>query len=304
MPKLDISKLTARNEGAFRPQNLPYSLHFMEHSCWVYSWRNLHYHNEYIEILLAYKGDFEVCLNGEITRLYEGSLFVVNAGELHATLNLQNDNENNDARLMCIKFMPELIYSSTQVVTDFKIPISYMFDSFKGERYFSPEEVKKLGIIKDFEHLAEEQNADQFAHQIIMRSVTIKIFTLILRNWFDRAVKRDPDILNSTTLKTIEKIKNYISQNYETATLQDAADACDLSYSYFSRVFNQYMDMSFSDYVNLTRINHSMEMLTSTDKNITDIALSVGFSSTSHYIQTFKKHKSISPNKFRKMFKS
>ena len=304
MPKLDISKLTAKNEGAFRLEDLPYSLHFMEHSCWEYYWRNLHYHNEYIEILLAYKGDFDIYLNGEITRLYEGSLFVVNTGELHATLNLQNEKENNNSQLMCIKFMPELLYPSTRTATDFRIPTTYMFDSFKGKRYFSPEEVKKLGVVKDFEYIAKEQSNGKFGHQITMRSATVKIFTLILREWFDRAVEREPNILNSATFRTIEKIKNYVNENYETATLQSAADACELSYSYLSRVFNQYMDMSFSDYVNLTRINRSMEMLTTSNSSITDIALAVGFSSTSHYIQTFKKHKSISPNKFRKMFKS
>ena len=60
------------------------------------------------------------------------------------------------------------------------------------------------------------------------------------------------------------------------------------------------MKMSFSDYVNRERIRHSSRLLASTDLSVTEIALAVGFSTTSYYIQVFKKLQGISPLQFRK----
>ena len=60
--------------------------------------------------------------------------------------------------------------------------------------------------------------------------------------------------------------------------------------------------MSFSHYVTLKRINHTMKELVLTEKSITEIALAAGFSSPSYYIHTFRRMKNLSPRQFRKSF--
>lgn len=75
-----------------------------------------------------------------------------------------------------------------------------------------------------------------------------------------------------------------------------------MSYSYFSRTLKKTMGKSFTDYVNLIRISKSEFLLTTTDKPITDIALEVGFSTSSYYIEQFKKFKTLTPKKFRMKF--
>ncbi|WP_427112055.1 helix-turn-helix domain-containing protein [Megasphaera sueciensis] len=49
------------------------------------------------------------------------------------------------------------------------------------------------------------------------------------------------------------------------------------------------------------RIDKSIELLLSTNRNISDIAVAVGFSSQSYYTACFKKQKSVTPGQFRKI---
>jgi two-component system response regulator YesN len=49
------------------------------------------------------------------------------------------------------------------------------------------------------------------------------------------------------------------------------------------------------------RIDKNIELLLSTNRNISDIAAAVGFSGQSYYTACFKKQKSITPGQFRKI---
>ena len=263
------------------------------------SWdnRRMHYH-EYIEILYPLKGDFDVMLNGEIYSLQEHSMFVINAMEPHCTRPAREEERS----LLCIKFMPQVLYSSKQSVTEMEYSIPYVFKHFGSKRLFEQELLTGTIVPGEFEYVRGEKEQLDFGHELAIRSSVLRIFAWIIRYWHNHATNPDIPPLDNHIAQTIRTIRDYVEQNYAEATLSAAADACGLSYSYFSRVFNNYMKTSFSDYVNLTRVNQALRLLASTDMSITEIALSVGFSSTSYFIQTFRKHKNISPNKFRKMF--
>ena len=62
------------------------------------------------------------------------------------------------------------------------------------------------------------------------------------------------------------------------------------------------MQRNFSDYVNLIRITKSEYLLSTTDESITDIALSVGFTTASYFIEQFKHFKNMTPKKYRTQF--
>jgi AraC-like DNA-binding protein len=63
------------------------------------------------------------------------------------------------------------------------------------------------------------------------------------------------------------------------------------------------MHQNFSDYVNFMRVTKAANMLTTTDESVTDIGLTVGFSTTSYFIEQFKSFKELTPLQYRKNFK-
>ena len=151
-----------------------------------------------------------------------------------------------------------------------------------------------------------EWNSQKPAFELMIRSNILRIFTEIFRYWDKNKALRLENILT----EPIKKALLHISENYESVTERSAADSCGLSYNHFSTCFkksvglsfNDYVTifrLSFNDYVTIFRLNEAEKMLLSSDKSITEIAMSCGFSSSSHFISRFKQHKQITPAKFR-----
>ena len=73
-----------------------------------------------------------------------------------------------------------------------------------------------------------------------------------------------------------------------------------LSKYHFSRIFKKETGFSPLEYVFNTKINLAKTILITTNRKIADIALDLGFSSESSFINAFKSRTGFSPNGFRK----
>lgn len=260
-------------------------------------WSEQHYH-DYIELLYPIKGDYRVASGGRITDLPEGAMLIINSCEPHTTVGYSD----GERLLFCIKFMPQVLYSSEQSVTEIEYIMPYILENAKCQRLFLKEQLENTFLPDTIDEIISEQNSKKFGYELMTRSLVLRIFAWLIRFWQSRGGVQLPES-DSSSVKLIARAREYVEENYAVATLSSAANECGLSYSYFSRIFNRVMRMSFSDYVNLVRVNNSMKLLMTTDNSITEIAMICGFSSTSYYIQTFRKLKYISPSKFRKMLK-
>ena len=69
---------------------------------------------------------------------------------------------------------------------------------------------------------------------------------------------------------------------------------------YLCRVFKKYMGMTMTDYLNQTRLDYALSMIQGSNKNILEIAQSLGFSSVSYFNVIFKKRYGITPLEARK----
>lgn len=93
---------------------------------------------------------------------------------------------------------------------------------------------------------------------------------------------------------------SFIHENYRRhVSLEEAADTLGFSPSYFSRTFKEHMGCTFVTYVNEVRIQAAKSELISTDKDIAEIADSVGFDSVSYFIRVFKRETSMTPGNYR-----
>jgi YesN/AraC family two-component response regulator len=102
----------------------------------------------------------------------------------------------------------------------------------------------------------------------------------------------------------IARALRYINQNYHrNISLEDVANIAQLSPSYFSRVFKQEMNLSFTEYLNTIRIEESKKLLKEAKKNLSDIALAVGFADQSYYTKIFKRIVGVGPGKYRHYLK-
>lgn len=83
-------------------------------------------------------------------------------------------------------------------------------------------------------------------------------------------------------------------------TLEQIAEEIPASPVYLSRMIKQELNTTFSSLVTQMRIQKALQLLTSTDKSILEIAEQCGYD-TQHYFSTaFKKVMGVSPNQYRK----
>ena len=76
---------------------------------------------------------------------------------------------------------------------------------------------------------------------------------------------------------------------------KEIAEVCGMSETHFRRVFEEYINMSPMEYVNLIRIQRACEMMKKTNDSMDEVANKCGFTTTSTFNRNFKKFLNTSP---------
>ncbi len=99
-------------------------------------------------------------------------------------------------------------------------------------------------------------------------------------------------------------VKRYIDQHFkESLTLDQLSEAAHMNKYYLSHAFKREYGISPINYLISCRIEESKNLLTETDISISQIALILGFSSSSYFSQVFHKAQGISPMDYRQKSK-
>lgn len=114
-------------------------------------------------------------------------------------------------------------------------------------------------------------------------------------------VHYDTGILNNDSRKILQPALSYIERNpKEKITLEKMAKLCNISASYFSKLFAKENLGNLSDYVNRIKVEHGKKLLQSADLNIRSVANNLGFDDTGYFIKVFKKYTGKTPLEFQK----
>lgn len=96
----------------------------------------------------------------------------------------------------------------------------------------------------------------------------------------------------------------YINNNYnEKLYLDKMASKCNISSSYFSKLFKRETGENFSNYVNKVKVIRAKELLETTDTPIINISLNLGFEDCGYFIKVFKQIEEVTPAVYRKQCK-
>lgn len=102
----------------------------------------------------------------------------------------------------------------------------------------------------------------------------------------------------------IAQIKNaldYISKEYrESIRIECLAEKCNMSETHFRRLFVEYMNMTPVDYINMVRVQRACELMKKTNDSMNEIAVKVGFATTSTFNRNFKRIVGTTPYQWKK----
>lgn len=258
----------------------------------------VHYH-DYVELLYGIDCSADIWCNGKTYRMESGDLIVINSKKPHTV-----SSAGDVSKYIVIKFMPQILYAAEQSVLEFKYIVPFIADNDKYKNKFTAAELEKTLVPDTVTSIAEEWEKRDFGFEIALRANTLKLVLWLIRYWHCEVSDNRIKVFEETTdaIHSIQKSIEYAQKSFSTATSHEAAEKCNLSYSYFSRLFKRVMKKSFTEYVNSIRITEAERLLATTNAPVTEIALDVGFSTTSYFIEAFKKQVHQTPKKFRQSF--
>lgn len=247
----------------------------------------LYHWHEYIELLYALDTDAFVWINDKCQKFTAGDLVIVNTPQIHDV------TFASKSTFICIKFSPGILYSDEQTFFELKYVVPFLTKNSYQNLFHKgdiPMDIESLML-----EMINEFESQDVGFELIIRSNILKIISGILRFWQKQNIIT-PDISLNNSIK---KALIYIDENYMDLCAKDVAQHCGLSYNHFSTVFKNTIGKSFGEYITFKKLKEAEKLLISTDLSITDIAMSAGFSSASHFISRFKENKGITPKNFR-----
>lgn len=102
------------------------------------------------------------------------------------------------------------------------------------------------------------------------------------------------------TASLIQPAINYINDNINTEIkLNTVAALCDVSPSYFSKLFKKVTGENLVVYVNRAKVEQGRRELLTTNKSVQNIAKDLGYEDSGYFIKVFKSVTGETPNAFR-----
>ena len=139
-------------------------------------------------------------------------------------------------------------------------------------------------------------------YEIYLRGQILQLFCHIVRVWAKQNKEIFKPLADGETVKIIKEAAEYAASNLDTVTEIEVSKHFNVSYSNLSRTFKKIMGRSFTKYLNELRLDAAKRRLLTSDMNITEIAADVGFSSSSHFIASFKSYTGITPLQYKKKY--
>lgn len=251
-----------------------------------------HWHTA-VEIIMPINNFYTVVIGRTTYLLQEGDILVIPPGELHELL------APKEGLRRVLLFDYSLISSLKGITNIFTV----LNQPRLITRRNAPETLEEL--TKLYDEITLEYTSNYTLKEAAIYSLIIKMFVIMGRKYMNTE-HIFPDVKLNKQKEYIEKfnlIFDYINDNYmEEISLDTIADVAGFSKFHFSRLFKQFTDMSFYDYLNQRRVKEAEKLLLNLNLSITEVAMRSGFSSISTFNRVFKNFKECTPTEFKNLY--
>lgn len=283
-----------KRESGFSEKPFPFEVvHVGEHAT---NMGTFHWH-EFMELSYIRNGAGKYEIEDKVFHVGKGDIVIINNIERHR-VTYTSDNPLYET---VIHFDSSLIRSRE----DDAMGNSYIklfkyektgFNNIPELNEEAKEEVRLL--ISEIEK--EDINKHSY-FELMIKAKLLSLITILLRNCSFQMIDDFEVIAKRNQIERLEKILNYISDNYDKEiNLELAAQKFYMNSSYFSDYFKKNIGINFTDYLAKIRINKAVRLLNEGGLNSTEIVFSCGFNNVTSFYNTFKKIKGMSPGDYRK----
>ena len=245
-----------------------------------------HWHEE-TEILHVLRGTFTLAIGGETHALGAGDVAYIASGKLHGGV-------PKDCVYECVVFDMRLLLKSNDHCK------LYINEVLEGRIEITPH---LMAGSKPMQHTmipmfdALRNHCDGYA--LITLGCLFQFVGEVYKfATYERQAKpQDTENRNVLRLKRVfELIENRYS---ESLTLRQLSAAVNMTPKYFCRFFKDATHRTPMDYIAYYRIEMACYAFSTTDKNVTEVALDMGYTDPNYFIRCFRKCKGVTPGQYR-----
>lgn len=246
------------------------------------------------ELVIILKGAANHVIDGQNFPVKSGDVFVISQNHEHqyqdmhglALANLLFDAEALKMDEWDIRALPgfHALFSLE--------PAFRSQHNFQSRLQLSERQLNRVTeIIHDLTHETEMRNP---GYRVIAKGLFMQLAVHLSRCYSDEPSEESLDLLR------IADAIAYIETHYvKNITLDELAVKSHLSKRHFLRIFKECIGRSPIDHLMHIRIQKAAELLTHTERTITDIAFACGFADSNYFTRCFRKVKGRPPKQFR-----
>lgn len=257
---------------------------------------SLFHNHDFFEIIYVYKGVCETIIDKDSISLSEGQICLFNLQAVHKLI-----IPNEEAVVFNILIGKELLNDT----------FLYLFKNTSFVTSFFLHSIYSIPSIKPYSIVPLNDSCSFYLQKLILEFVDKKsLYTQLMQSNFTSLLLEITRIIeeesNNETQSNneieIDKILNYINENYQTVTLNDLADHFGYSNRTMIRYLKKYTQSTFSTILRECKLTNALNLLLHTEYSIDQIAEMTGFSDRSYFDKVFKENYKISANLYRKKY--
>jgi len=251
-----------------------------------------HWHNAAEFTLIMHNG-CKYRINDILYEPNAGDILLAWPGQIHETVHAPHGS------VIFIQFSSVLIENNLDLYSISRF--LYKCHHIKSEENqeladFISNTIKEIKKVYDSSDPLAETRCKLYIYEILLK---IGEYTI-------QEIKKDSESTKNSgsSWNYIHAACNYIVENSrEDITQAEVAKHVGLSTFYFSKLFKQYMEMSFPTYLSNMRVKNAANLILNEDLSITECAFLSGFQSTTAFNKAFHDITGYAPRDYRKMYR-
>lgn len=255
-----------------------------------------HWHY-FMEMIYMTEGTGVIECDGHSYVVEAGDMIIFHPESIHAIYAATNVPPKYEV----LKFDVNKLYTENSYAPKIRVILESAKKCKTADIYFKEEIIRSLPVLDMFEECRKELENRNYGYDIIVHNKICYLLVQLIRIWREQGFDTDQAAAGASEVDSIHSITEYIDAHAgEAIKVEDLADMCNMSYSYFAKNFKQYYGRSCKEYIEFIRVSKAEDMLLFTDFDLSYISQETGFSDSSHLIKIFKKWKGITPKQFKK----
>lgn len=165
---------------------------------------------------------------------------------------------------------------------------------------FRAKELREIPLKDIFKAACEEIDKKDYGYGIMLQAGIGTLLIHVLRIWRENGFDTDQAFAIKEEEQNINTIAEYIDSHIqENLKVEELAELCHMSYSYFAKTFREVYGQSCKKYIEFVRLCKAEDLLLFTNQDMNYISQETGFSDCSHFIKAFKARYGVTPKQYR-----